>query len=133
MVDIVRTRQAYAHMRVAGQMRCDCAYCRNFFGQLPELLPSPILNFFAQAEIDVQMPSEVYELQKLEYGRNLYGGEYYFFGSANWIDINSLEAAYGMHISLHPPSPITPDAFRSHGAVCLEFQLPVPWVLAHSV
>ena len=128
-VDKERTDQAYIRMRSNGRKGCSCAYCENYHTQLPDLLPPPVKAFFTLAGIDPRLPAEVYQFYEIKAGLHLYGGEYYFFGEVDPIDIKSLEASHAFHISLGTPSPLIPQEFREEGAVCFEFVMPLPWMI----
>lgn len=128
-VDRGRTQAAYEALRPSA---CACAYCRNFrsLGLAP--FPGPVLAFFEQAGIDPLQPAETYEYSATGPGRHLYGGEFYFFGSAPLTDGSGLHPSGTFDFTFTKPSPLAQTEFRADEAVCFSFIVEVPWVIENA-
>ena len=129
-VDPERTQAAYRALAATGSEQCSCAYCANFRALGSSVFPQDVLSFFADAQIDAAQPAETYEYNETTPGRHLYGGEYYFFGSAPLADASALDTSGTFDFAFNLPSPLAQSEFQVSGAVCFSFIVELPWVLA---
>jgi hypothetical protein len=129
VIDRPITIELYRSLRENPEPACDCAYCRNFRALGAGALPGDILQFFASAGIDPSQPAETYEYNESRPGYHLYGGEYYFIGSAALTDGNGLDTSGAFDFAFTPPSPLVQSAFHREGSVCFSFIVELPWVL----
>ena len=132
-VDRARTRAAYETIAAGAAEACDCAFCRNFRALGTAAFPDSVLEFFRRAEIDVRLPAETYQYDETAPGKHLYGGEYYFFGSAPIDDGSALDASGAFSFTFTHPSPLAQDEFQAEGAVCFSFVVELPWVIADAL
>ena len=129
-VDADRTRLTYRAIAAKAAEQCSCAYCRNFKALGTSPFPSEVLEFFEFAGIDPAQPAETYQYNETEPGKHLYGGEYYFFGTAPLTDGSGLDTSGSFAFTFTKPSPLAQDDFRAGGAVCFSFIVELPWVIA---
>ncbi len=129
-VDPDRTRAVYEAIAMGAAQECGCAYCRNFRALGTTPFPAPVLGFFRCAGIDVNRPAEAYEFNETKPGKHLYGGEYYFFGSAPLTDGLGLNLSGAFDFTFTRPSPLAQNDFQVDGAVCFSFVVELPWVIA---
>ena len=128
-VDPDRTRDTYEVIANSSPYRCVCACCTNFRALGPSPFPHDVLAFFANAGIDLEQPAEIYEYNVTALGKHLYGGEFYFFGSAPLTDGSDLDPSGVFDLTFTSPSPLAQKEFHVEGAVCLSFIVELPWVI----
>jgi hypothetical protein len=129
LVDVDLTRQAYVAIAASSTGHCECAYCRNFRAQVEPPFPPGVMAFLSETGIDLAQPAETYHLGESEPGRHIYGGEYYFFGAAPVAE-PMLDQTEQFRFTFTQPSGLAQDISRTSGAVCFNFIVEIPWVLA---
>ena len=128
-VDRSATVEVYRSLQKNPEETCDCAYCRNFRAIGPGALPNDIQQFFVSAGIDPSNPAETYQYTESRPGYHLYGGEYYFIGSAELDDGTDIDTSGAFYFVFTSPTPLAQQAFCREDAVCFHFIVELPWVL----
>lgn len=129
-IDIDRTLDAYRTIAANAKYKCTCAHCENFRALDPIPFPPDVLAFLFFAGIDPACPAEIYEFHQTEKGKHLYGGEYYLFGEAPLTDGSFGDTSGCFDFTFTEPSPLSPQEFLAQGAICLNFVVELPWVIA---
>ena len=127
--DRLATAEVYRSLRNSPEEPCDCAYCRNFRALGPAALPSDIQQFFVSAGIDPDNPAETYQYNESRPGYHLYGGEYYFIGSAALDDGLGIDTSGAFDFAFTAPTPLAQQVFHRKDSVCFSFIVELPWVL----
>ena len=125
-----RTRDTYRAIAADAPYQCPCAFCMNFRALGTTPFPEDVLGFFDAAGIDLSQPAETYEYHETSQGKHLYGGEYYFFGDVPLGDSSELDTSGVFDFVFTSPSPLAQEKFKVEGAVCFQFIVEVPWVIA---
>ena len=84
--DCEATSRIYGSGFIGKADQCDCEHCLNFAAVRDEVYPAGVRNVFEQMGIDFRKESEIFYVHSIPPGRHLYGGEFKFIGTVQYID-----------------------------------------------
>jgi hypothetical protein len=135
--DAAATRRAYQAVATGSPEECGCCHCRNFAAARGVVYTPEPLGLLDKLGIDHRKEAETWECGRLDSGRHLYGGFFYFVGSVETgadalqpdggVDFEPLTEHFSLGFTCQV-SLVRPP-FAGLPLVQLEFSAHVPWVL----
>jgi hypothetical protein len=130
--DVVATQKAYEpHESYA--VGCACTPCKNYLSARERFYPSDFLAILQALGVDYRRDIEIYHMARLESGKHLYGGWFYFVGTVKqdpttpspMLPSSDPDFRYFFH---NRPAWL-PGSFKELRLATIEFEAQRPWVI----
>ena len=133
---------AYSKMEHGDADNCDCSMCQNFRELRGCLYPESILRVLEDIGVNYRKECDISHVCKLENGRHLYLGGFYYVGEVEYLDekyrpseeidnitvaVNETFSWHFTHILFAPNA--MPDVSGDKKLIEIAFSAELPWVI----